>query len=128
MLDRVAWEATLTTARRPESVRRLLQMIGADPVGSRFDRPDPPPPVSPPDPAADRAAREAALELYWRILPEKMEAARRAGPLGIRTQRRMVTVEDYADRLADHPLVGRAHAWTEWVGSWVAVRVAVSAR
>ena len=131
MLDRVASEATLATARRPESVRRLLQMIGFDPVGSPFDRPDPPPPANPPDPEADLARREAALELYWRLHPEVMEAARRAGPPSLRSQRsqrRMVTVDDYATRLADHPLVGRAHAWAEWVGSWTAVRVAVAAR
>jgi hypothetical protein len=53
-----------------------------------------------------------------------MEAAKREGPLAIHTQRRMVTVADYAARLVDHPLVLRATAWEEWSGSWTALRVA----
>jgi hypothetical protein len=56
-----------------------------------------------------------------------MEAARRAGPRSIRTQHRMVTTEDYANRVEDHPLVHRAHAWTDWSGSWTAMHVAVVA-
>ncbi|HWM92804.1 MAG TPA: hypothetical protein VN493_18715 [Thermoanaerobaculia bacterium] len=127
MMDRVASEATLETARRPESVRRLLQMIGFDAVDTAFDAPDPGPPTDPPDPDAERLRREQALELYWLRHPEVMEAARRAGPRLIRRQRRMVTTEDYANRLEDHPLVHRAHAWTDWSGSWTTVHVAVVA-
>ncbi len=125
MLDRVSSEATLETARRPESVRRLLRMIGFDPVGSPFDRPDPVAVPEGTDPVEERRLREEALELFWLSHPEAMEAARRAGPRAIRTQRRMVTVEDYGLRLQDHPLVHRAHSWLEWTGSWAAVRVAV---
>lgn len=120
MLDRVASEGYLETARRPDSVRRLLQMIGLDPVGSAFDTPEA-------DKDASRRDREKALEIYWLRHPEVMEAARRAGPLLIRTQRRMVTTEDYANRVAEHPLVHRAHAWTDWSGSWTTVHVAVVA-
>ena len=125
MLDRVAAEATLETARRPDSVRRLLQMIGFDPVSSPFDRPDPVEVPEEATPSDARRLREEALELYWLTHPEVMEAARRVGPRSIRTQRRMVTVEDYGLRLQDHPLVHRAHSWLEWTGSWAAVRVAV---
>ena len=77
------------------------------------------------DPREARRLRQQALEQYWLSHPEAMEAARRAGPRSIRTERRMVTVDDYANRLEDHPLVHRAHAWLEWTGSWTAVRVAV---
>jgi hypothetical protein len=125
LLDRVASEASLETARRPDSVRRLLKMIGFDPVGSAFDRPDP---VSVPagtDPREARRLREQALDLYWLAHPEVMESARRAGPRSIRAERRMVTVDDYGLRLQDHPLVHRAHSWLEWTGAWTAVRVAV---
>lgn len=125
MLDRVASEATLETARRPESVRRLLKMIGADPLDSEFDVPDRGEELA--DPDEERLRREQALELHWLRYPEVMEAARRAGPRAIRTQRRMVTTEDYALRLAEHPLVHRAHAWTDWSGSWTTVHVAVIA-
>jgi hypothetical protein len=125
MLDRVSAEATLETARRPESVRRLLRMIGFDPVSSAFDSPEPLEVPAGTDPIEERRLREEALELYWLSHPEAMEAARRAGPRAIRIQRRMVTVEDYGLRLQDHPLVHRAHAWLEWTGSWAAVRVAV---
>lgn len=125
MLDRVASEGALETARRPDSVRRLLQMIGFDPLGTAFDVPDPGAKLD--DPEEERLRREQALELYWLRHPEVMEAARRAGPRSIRTQRRMVTTEDYANRLEDHPLVHRAHAWTDWSGSWTAMHVAVVA-
>lgn len=125
MLDRVASEGTLETARRPDSVRRLLQMIGFDPVSTAFDVPDPGDELD--DPDAERLRREQALELYWLRHPEVMEAARRSGPRSIRTQRRMVTTEDYALRLSEHPLVHRAHAWTDWSGSWTSVHVAVIA-
>ncbi|HEX4963866.1 MAG TPA: hypothetical protein VF173_23780 [Thermoanaerobaculia bacterium] len=125
MLDRVAAEGTLETARRPGSVRRLLQMIGFDPLGSPFDRPDPVAIPGGTDPREARWLRQQALEQYWLAHPEVMEAARRAGPRAIRTERRMVTVDDYGNRLEDHPLVHRAHAWLEWTGSWTAVRVAV---
>lgn len=125
MMDRVAAEATLETARRPESVRRLLQMIGFDPLGSPFDRPEAVQIPDGTDPREARRLRQQALEQHWLSHPEAMEAARRAGPRSIRTERRMVTVDDYANRLEDHPLVHRAHAWLEWTGSWTAVRVAV---
>jgi hypothetical protein len=124
-LDRVSSEAYLETARRPESVRRLLQMIGFDPVDTAFDVPVSGTPLK--DSRAERIRREQALELYWMSQPEVMEAARRAGPLSIRSQRRMVTTEDYANRLSDHPLVLRAHAWTDWSGTWTTVHVAVVA-
>jgi hypothetical protein len=127
-LDRVASEGYLETARRPESVRRLLQMIGFDPIDSPFDAPVTGAAGTPlADPRSERLRREQALELYWLSHPETMEAARRAGPLSIRRQRRMVTTEDYANRLAEHPLVLRAHAWTDWSGTWTTVHAAVVA-
>lgn len=123
--DRVASEAYLETARRPGSVRRLLQMVGFDPVDSEFDAPVTGTPLK--DPDLERLRREQALEIYWLRHPEVMEAARRAGPLSIRRQRRMVTTDDYASRLTDHPLVLRAHSWTDWSGAWTTVHVAVVA-
>jgi hypothetical protein len=57
--------------------------------------------------------------------PQKMEAARREGPLSIRDQKRMVTVEDYARLLEAHPLVAQAHSWREWGGSWSVIRIAI---
>jgi hypothetical protein len=126
--DRVASEACLETARRPDSVRRLLRMIGFDPVDSPFDAPVTGAAGTPlANPDLERLRREQALELYWLRHPEVMEAARRAGPLSIRNQRRMVTTDDYANRLADHPLVLRGHSWTDWSGAWTTVHVAVVA-
>ncbi|HJY78830.1 MAG TPA: hypothetical protein VKE95_19465 [Burkholderiales bacterium] len=107
MLDRVSAEAALETARRPDSVVRLLSLIGDDPAGG--------------DPA-----KRAELIALWEREPERMEAARRAGPAAVHTQRRMVSLEDYAVRLEDHPLVNRAQAAYEWDGSWPLVRVAVT--
>jgi hypothetical protein len=107
MLDRVSAEASLQTARRPESVYHLLSLIGHDP-------------------AAGDPAKRAELLASWEREPELMEAARRAGPAGVHTQRRMVSLEDYAVRLEEHPLVNRAQAAYEWDGSWPLVRVAVT--
>jgi hypothetical protein len=117
MLDRVAAEAFLETARRPETVRQLLDFIGYDAL------------------AAARAADQidsslqgedaiTALQDFWRGHPHSMDQARRAGPRQIHTQKRMVTTEDYALRLREHPLVASAHAWSEWSGSWYTIYLA----
>lgn len=116
-LDRIAGEAYLETARRPESVYRLLRLIGFDALrhaGIAYHPED-----------AD-SVREGARELMrlWRAQPRLMEEARRLGPRQIRTQKRMVTVADYAERMEDHPLVRRAHAWSRWTGSWSTVFLA----
>ena len=111
MADRVAAEAYLETARRPESVRRLLRFIGYDSIAMARAR----------DQIAGALTGEAAikaLEDYWRGHPQAMDQAKREGPREIHTQKRMVTTDDYALRLREHPLVSRAHAWKEWSGSW----------
>jgi len=108
MLDRVAAESTLETARRPDSVRSLLGLIGYDAV------------------LAEGAADADALRQLWEREPERMEAARRAGPRSVHSQRRMVSLDDYAARLEAHPLVNRAQAALEWSGAWPLVRIAVT--
>jgi hypothetical protein len=120
MTDRVFAEAFLETARRPESVRRLLSMIGYDAVAAanalrQIDAP----------PGTPEAEANAALEAYWRGAPAAMDRARRAGPDAVFTQRRMVTVADHGDRLEDHPMVLRAMAYSRWTGSWITISVAV---
>lgn len=120
MLDRVAAEAFLESARRPQTVRRLLKFIGYDAVAGAKSKDQ----LSG-DLQGDAAA--VALEDYWRSHPHAMEQAKRAGPWDIHTQKRMVTTEDYALRLREHPLVVGAHAWTEWSGSWFTMHLAVIA-
>lgn len=125
-LDRVAAEAFLETARRPESVRRLLQMIGFDAVEAAHDDGA----IAADDglePEAERLVLEQRLDALWLRNPYLMDAARQAGPRAIHTQRRMVTAADYAELLEEHPLVERAHAWSSWSGSWATVQVAVVA-
>lgn len=108
MLDRVTAEGTLETARRPESVRRLLTLIGVDAV-------------------RDAGVADAqALQKLWEQEPARMDAARRAGPRSVHAQRRMVSLEDYASSLEAHPLVNRAQAALEWGGAWNIVRVAAT--
>lgn len=116
-LDRIHGEAFLQTARRPDSVRRLLAMIGYDAV-QEAGYPNLDDPVQ-------RAAATAELERLWQRKPHLMEAARAAGPRAIHNQERMVTTEDYGERLEDHPLVLRAQASAGWSGSWSSLRVAV---
>jgi len=190
MLDRIHTEAYLQDARRPESVRRLLAMIGYDAVAlahAAAGIPDGTPSagetsdetrarlkdfhtalqlflddyrsiveteltplqqnhlvafIRDPDgastPALDavqhfldnaplfiRRARQHALHRYWTRHPAAMEDARAAGPRSIHTQKRMVTQDDYAERMEDHPLVLRAHAASQWGGSWTTFQVAL---
>jgi hypothetical protein len=113
MADRVAAEAWLATARRPESVRSHLELIGYDPVNAENPR------WTKGDPEDERAL----LDL-WRREPHRMEAARRAGPRGVNRQKRMASVDDCVALLEAHPLVLRAAARPVWTGSWQAVRIA----
>jgi hypothetical protein len=116
----VAAEAFLETARRPQTVRQLLQFIGYDAVAEAKSKDQ-----LPGDPQGDAAAQ--ALDDYWRSHPHAMAQAKRAGPWAIHTQKRMVTAADYALRLREHPLVVNAHARAEWSGSWFTIQVAVIA-
>jgi len=119
MADRVAQEGTLETARRPNSVRRLLRFMDYD-AGRiavaagliAFD----------PDNDADRDNR---LERLWFDNPFAMEQARREGPQHIFEQERMVTVNDCAARIDDHPLVVRANVSSTWTGSWETLSLAI---
>jgi len=124
MADRIAAEAYLETARRPESVRRLLKFIGYDAFQLARNRG-----VGPfaagditDDPEAIRR-----FDQYWLDNPTVMDVARNTGPRTIHRQRRMVSTGDYATRLDEHPLVLRANAWSTWTGSWHTVRVAIIA-
>ena len=103
MADRVAAEAYLETARRPESVRRLLSFIGYDAV--RLARLEDEPEIKP-----GRLTAEEQLERLWADDPTLMERNRRAGPRSVHNQHRMVTVRDYTERLEEHPIVMRAAA------------------
>ncbi len=120
MVDRVAAEAYLETARRPETVLQLLHFIGYDAVAVARKN----------DQITGALTGDAALTAladYWRGNQHAMEQAKRAGPREIHTQKRMVTVDDYAIRLREHPLVLHAHAWSEWSGSWFTVHLALIA-
>ena len=120
MADRVFAEAYLGTARRPASVRRLLALIAYDaPAEARALN------QIKTDNSTSPECASALLDAFWARNPYAMDQARQAGPRAIRTQHRMVTVEDYAERMEDHPLVLRAYAWTEWTGSWETINVAI---
>ncbi len=120
MSDRVFAEAYLETARRPDSVRRLLALIAYD-APAEADALN----QIEIDESTPQEDANALLDAFWTRNPYAMDQARQAGPRAIRTQHRMVTVEDYAERMEDHPLVLRAHAWTEWTGSWETISVAI---
>lgn len=110
-LDRVTSEAYLETARRPESVRRHLELLGYDAQLVAETKKQI-------EPGGDLAE-------FWFANPSAMEEARREGPRSIHQQHRMVTSDDYALRLEEHPLVLRAQATVRWTGSWTTVEVAL---
>jgi hypothetical protein len=118
-LDAISGEHYLETARRPESVRRLLALIGYDPARD-IDPADlaaaPVPPGSP---------DWLRVESYWRIRPLAMEDARTLGPRRVREQQRMVTLADHQVRLSAHPLVTRAQANIAWSGAWTMLMASV---
>ena len=117
-LDAVQAERYLATARRPQSVRRLLKLIGYDAT----EREDPDALDALPEGPADETPEER-VERLWRLDPGRMEAARRAGPLLITEQRRMVTLDDHEAILSAHPLVARAQARLVWSGAWRTILV-----
>ena len=108
MQDRIQAETTLETARRPDTVRRLLELIGYRPLLH-----------------TKRASTDAELEQLWRHYPHLMEEARQAGPASVHRQLRMVSLGDYRDQLLSHPLVLDVDACSDWSGSWYTHRVAV---
>lgn len=122
-LDRVSSEAYLETSRRPESVRRLLKLVGFDALEEAKALSKPPfdKPKSPEDQRSDLQR----FEQYWLDNPLAMQEAKQQGPRQVHQQKRMVTVADYQNQLAKHPLVLRASSWQEWGGSWPVVNVAV---
>lgn len=189
MLDRVQSEAFLATARRPESVRRLLNMIGFDSVSLAKEQANIPQPIGTVgedieqkrtrlskfqhsfklfvnqypqrlamltpsqqdglavfiqapklataaqlesvqyfiDIAPDfvQRSRNNQLERFWQLHPREMKLAKEQGPKAIHSQKRMVTMADYAQRMTEHPLVLRAHCYGQWSGSWNSLSVAV---
>jgi hypothetical protein len=110
-LDRVTSEAYLETARRPESVRRHLSLLGYDAERIALAR--------------GQLQPGGSLVDFWFENPSAMDEARREGPRSIHQQHRMVTAADYALRLEEHPLVLRAQATVRWAGSWTTVEVAL---
>lgn len=121
-LDVVQAERFLETARRPQSVRRLLKLIGYDPV----ERSDPAIFDSlPPPPARVIETPEEKLERFWRLNPGAMEEARALGPRLTLEVRRMVTLDDHRRMLERHPLVARARARLVWSAAWNTILVAV---
>jgi hypothetical protein len=113
-LDTVQAERYLDSARRPQSVRRLLKLIGCDAV----DRIDPALFGGTSTPSPEQ------VELYWHNNPDAMEAARREGPLLTSEQLRMVTLHDHEIMLEKHPLVAHARARLVRSGAWNTIMVA----
>lgn len=113
-VDRVQAERFLDSARRPESVRRLLKLIGYDAtlrISEDILN------------ARGEDTVEHRVEGYWREHPNAMEMARFDGPRLIAEQHRMVTLTDHADVLESHPLVALARARLVWTGAWQTILV-----
>jgi hypothetical protein len=111
MNDRIHAESYLETARRPDTVRRLLEMIGYDPIVNTDKK------------LLERVSRltdgdNDRLERLWRYYPHLMEEAKKAGPLSILQQHRIVTLADYRNQLLAHPMVLEVDAYSKWTGSW----------
>ena len=113
MADRVFAEAYLQTARRPDSLRRLLSLISYDAV-AHADAMD----QIEIDHLTSPQLANDLLDHYWARNPDAMNQARQAGPKSIRTQHRMVSAADTIHFLTQHPLVSTAKVTQKWTGSW----------
>ena len=111
MHDRIQAESFLETARRPDTVRRMLEMIGYNPV-LHTD------PKLLQDIADDSIDNNQKLEMLWSYYPHLMEQAKQQGPQSIHQQHRIVTLQDYKTQLLEHPLVLDIDAYSRWSGSW----------
>jgi len=120
-LDAVQGERYLETARRPESVRRLLKLIG---YNAQQRTPQAILDGLPPAPGGVVETPAQQLERYWRLNPAAMEKARADGPRLTGEVRRMVTLADHERLLETHPLVARVHARLVWAGAWYTVFIA----
>ena len=120
-VDAVQGERYLETARRPQSVRRLLKLIGYD-ATERVD-PDLLDGL-PPAPGGVVETPEEQIERLWRLDPKQMDIARAEGPRLISEQRRMVTLPDHEAVLLRHPLVVGTRARLVWTGAWNTILVA----
>jgi len=118
--DRVFAEGFIETARNPASLRKLLSLVGYDSVAMAHAQEQ-----IEIDGTMTVAEQNDVLENFWETNPFSMETARRAGPQQIRTQHRMVSIGDYAERLEDHPLVLRAKSTMRWTGSWSSMFIAL---
>lgn len=119
-LDAVQAERYLATARRPESVRRLLKLVGFDAVErlTELDFAS-----LPKLPSGETETPGERVERLWRQKPAMMEAARAEGPRLVAEQHRMVTLPDHETVISAHPLVARAQARLVWTGAWNTVLV-----
>ena len=127
-LDRVTIEAFLEIARRPDSVRKLLKIIGYDALALAKARNEEPFASHPEITGNAEEIEQEEIRLfdnYWLNNPAVMEQTKKVGIRSIHDQHRMVTLDDYMHRVEEHPLVLRAHSWTEWSGSWSIIKVAV---
>jgi hypothetical protein len=121
-IDVVQSERYLASARRPQSVRRLLKLIGYDAAKRvRDERLD----SLPPSEFSVTENREQKLERLWRLRPDLMEKARAEAPRLIAEQRRMVTLADHAETMRQHPLVSRAETRLVWTGAWNTIMISV---
>ncbi|WP_462160125.1 hypothetical protein [Pseudoalteromonas sp. GB56] len=75
------------------------------------------------DIAEHRLFATEQLEKQWRDNTHLMDQARARGPRKLHTNRRMVTLDDYRERLEDHPAVLRAASVQKWQGSWYTILV-----
>lgn len=113
MNDRIQAETFLESARRPDTVRRMLEMIGYNPVihtdKSLLDN------IAKTNTELDENQK---LEMLWSYYPDLMDEAKQAGPRSIQQQHRIVTQDDYRNQLIGHPLVLGIDAYSCWTGSW----------
>lgn len=96
--DRIMNESFLETACDADRIKLFTDFIGYNPY-TRLD------------PGITDVAG------YWRRNPHAMNLARRYAPMGIISQARMVTPEDYTQCLTRHPLVEQCLVSLSWDGS-----------
>lgn len=118
MLDRVTTEAYLDTVREPESLRCLLKLIDYDAVKEAQHNG-----YIQKQPTFMQDC--LALSQFWYNNPSYEHAAQQEALQRMHVQKRMVTLNDFKNLLAQHPLVLQAKATVHWLGSWNVICVTV---
>lgn len=113
MTDRVVTESYLSTVRTPERLLVMAKFLGYDPIAHAPDAFFSTLPKS----SLSKGQLEQHIIDFWRRNPFYMQQVKQLAPSALRQQERMVTLDDYQQKVSEHPLVSQCQTRDFWNGS-----------